>query len=378
MTIASRWTPPIRRAGGVLLCRVAGVPVVLAPSWWLGAIVITVLYAPMVSRLLPDSGAVASVLLAMAGAVVLGLSVLVHELGHCLVALYLGLPVRRVRLHLLGGVSEIVRTPRKPSHEAVVAAAGPGVSVVLALVAGAGWAVLPPGGALWLLAAQTAVVNGAVAVSNLLPGLPLDGGRLLRAVVWGLTGRRSVGTRVAVVGAGVVALGLMWWAVLGMAAGVPDRWPRLGVCTVMACFVVVGAGGELTAQRRRWWPAGLRVADLVRPVLQLPAESPVADALAASAGRGVVLVRADGLAAGLLDQRAAQRLAAVSPLAPAAGASEPIRPETVLLESEPDEEVVERVNTTAAWQFLVVDEGGRPAGVLCRQDLRAALGRCEG
>jgi hypothetical protein len=144
---------------------------------------------------------------------------------------------------------------------------------------------------------------------------------------------------------------------------------------MMAWFVVAGTGGELAAERRREWPAGLRLADLVLPVLQLPAESPVCDALTASAGRGVVLVRADGVAAGLLDHRAAQRLAAASPLAPAEAAAEPITAETVLLDSEPGEEVVARVNTTAGRQFLVVDADGRPAGVLRRKDLRAALGR---
>jgi hypothetical protein len=117
----------------------------------------------------------------------------------------------------------------------------------------------------------------------------------------------------------------------------------------------------------------LLLADLVRPVLQLPAESPVADALGASAGRGVVLVRADGVAAGLLDWDTAQRLALSSPLSPAEQAAEPIRPETVLLDSEHGEEIIERVRETAAWQFLVVDAEGRPSGVLRREDLKAAL-----
>ena len=108
-------------------------------------------------------------------------------------------------------------------------------------------------------------------------------------------------------------------------------------------------------------------------MLQLPAESPVADALAASAGRGVVLVRADGVAAGLLNQMAAERLAASAPHAPAEQAAEPIRAETVLLDAEPGEEIAERVRAAAAWQFLVVDGDGRPAGVLYREDLRAAL-----
>ncbi|MEU4741696.1 site-2 protease family protein, partial [Actinosynnema sp. NPDC023658] len=115
--------------------------------------------------------------------------------------------------------------------------------------------------------------------------------------------------------------------------------------------------------------------ELVRPVLQLPAESPVSGALTASAGRGVVLVRADGVAAGLLDREMAARLASTSPHAPAEQAAVPIRPETVLLENETGAEVVERVHGTAAWEYLVVDLEGRPAGVLRREDLKAALNR---
>ncbi len=78
------------------------------------------------------------------------------------------------------------------------------------------------------------------------------------------------------------------------------------------------------------------------------------------------------MAVGLLDEDAARKIAEQSPLTPAEAAAEPIRPETVLLDSEPTDEIAEQVRTTAAWQFLVVDEEGRPAGVLRRQDLRAA------
>jgi hypothetical protein len=152
----------------------------------------------------------------------------------------------------------------------------------------------------------------------------------------------------------------------------------MGVCALTAWFVVSGARGELAADQRRTWPEGLVLADLVRPVLQLPAESPVADALSAAAGRGVVLVRADGVAAGLLDPVAAERLAERSPMAPAEQAAEPIRPESVLLDSEPGEDIAERVQETPAWQFLVVDGEGRPAGVLHREDLRARLARLPG
>jgi Zn-dependent protease len=370
--MTTRWGDSAGR-DGVLLFRFGGVPVLLSPSWWIGSIAVVILYAPLVNRFLPDAGPVVSITLAMAFAVLLGASVLAHELGHCLVALRLGLPVRRVRLFLLGGLSEISRTPRRPAHEGAVAVAGPAVSVLLAAVCGLALLVIPSGGPVWLLIVECAFANVAVAVFNLLPGLPLDGGRMLRAGVWALTGRRVAGTRAAVAGGWVVAGLLVIWALWGLATESPDRWLRLGVCAITAWFVVEGAGGELAHEQRRTWPPGLLLSDLVSPILQLPAESPVASALTAAAGRGVVLVRADGVAAGLLDRVAAERLAERTPMAPAENAAEPIRPESVLLDSEPGEDIVERVLETAAWQFLVVDQDGRPAGVLRREDLRAAL-----
>lgn len=361
--------------GGLLLFRVQDVPVLLAPSWAVGSLIVIVLYEPMVTRLLPEASAPTAWILSVVSAVLLGLSVLAHELGHCVVALRLGLPVRRVRLFLLGGLSEVGRTPREPRQEGLVAAAGPVVSMILAAFCGMLLLAVPAGGVAWLLVVECAVANVAVGLFNLLPGLPLDGGRMLRAGVWALTGTRARGTKAAVAGGGIVAAGLVIWAVMGLVSGTDDRWLRLGVCVVTAWFVVMGAGGELSAEGNRSWPEGLVITDLVRPVLQLPAESPVSDALAASAGRGVVLVRADGVAAGLLDESEAQRLAGVSPQAPAERAAEPIRAETVLLSSEPGEDIAERVRETPAWQFLVVDDEGRPAGVLRREDLRAALAR---
>ncbi|MBE9373531.1 site-2 protease family protein [Saccharopolyspora sp. HNM0983] len=359
--------------GGLLLGRIAGVPVLLSPSWWVGAVLIVLLYTPLVARILPQAGVWLSALLAAMFTVLLAGSVLLHELGHCIAALRLGLPVRRIRLFLLGGISEISRTPARPGQEGLVAAAGPAVSVVLAAVTGLGWFALSPGGAVWLLVAQTCVANLAVAVFNLLPGLPLDGGRMLRALTWRLSGHRGAGTTAGVVGAGGVAAGLLIWAMLGLLHDAEDQWLRLGVCLLMAWFVVAGAGAERSAEQRRGRPSGIELGELVRPVLQLPAESPVGDALLAAAGRGVVLVRADGIAVGLLDQTSAERLATHTPYEPAERAAEPVGPETILLDTDPPDEVVERVQDVLAWQFLVIDQQGRPSGVLRREDLRSAL-----
>jgi len=362
-------------AGGLLVGRLWGIPVLLAPSWWIGALVVTALYAPLVTELLPGVGAGTAVLLAATLAALLGTSVLLHELGHCAVALQLGVPVLRVRLFLLGGFSELARRPAGPRDEGLIALAGPAVSVLLAVAAGAGWWVLEPGGALWLLVAEIAVANAAVGVFNLLPGLPLDGGRVLRSMVWAATGRRGTGTTAAVVGAGFVAVGLLLWAMSGLLTGSSDAWLRAAVGVLLAWFVVSGASDEVAAERAARWPDELAPADLVRPVLQLVAESPVADALVAAAGRGVVLVRADGVAAGLLDLPRAERLAAHAPLSPAERAAEPIRPESVVLASESGEEVLARVRGGAARQFLVIDGDGRPAGVLHRDDVHRAVAR---
>ncbi|WP_020497788.1 site-2 protease family protein [Sciscionella marina] len=359
--------------GGLLLFRVRGVPVLLSATWWVGSLLIVALYTPIVQRILPGTGLLAAALFAVTFAVLLGISVLLHELGHCVVALRLNMGVRRMRLSLLGGATEVVRSPRRPAQEGLVAVAGPVVSLALAAVFAALLLVVPYGGPAWLLIIECAVANLAVGVFNALPGLPLDGGRILRAGVWALTGRRTLGTKIAVAGAAAISVALLAWAIAGLLANSEDRWLRLAVCALTAWFVIAGAREELDSEVRSVWPAGLTLGELVRPVLQLPAESPVADALAASAGRGVVLVRADGIAAGLLDETRAQQLAAHSPQAPAERAAESVGAGNVLLDSEDGEDIIERVRTTAAWQFLVLDEHGRPSGVLHRADLRTAL-----
>jgi Zn-dependent protease len=373
--VATR-TARIRSAdeiGGLLLFRLRGVPVLLAPSWWVGSVILTLLTAPLVGRLLPGTSGLASIGLATAFALLLGASVLAHELGHCLVAMKMNIPVHRLRLFLLGGLSEVGRTPRQPGQEGWVAAAGPAVSLLLAVVFGAGILVTPDGGPIRLLVVGCAVANASVAAFNLLPGLPLDGGRILRAGVWAITGKRGIGTKAAVVGGAGVAIGLMVWALTGLVAGTVYEWLLLAVCVLTAWFVVVGASSELAAEHRHSWPDGMTLAEVTRPILQLPAESPVGDALFAAAGRGVVLVREDGLAVGLLDELAAQELIRHSPGAYAEEAAQPIRPDTVLFDSETGEDIIDRVRETAAWQFLVVNDEGKPAGVLRREDLNAAL-----
>ena len=134
-------------------------------------------------------------------------SIVLHELGHSLVAQALGIRVRSITLFLFGGVALLESEPRKPMHEVGIALAGPAMSVALAgvfsVLAGAvGEASLGGAGLAWL-----ARVNLALGVFNLAPGFPLDGGRVLRGVLWAATGSFARATRIASrSGAGIAAL----------------------------------------------------------------------------------------------------------------------------------------------------------------------------
>ena len=108
--------------------RIAGIPGPISPSWFLVAAVITVAFAPIVRQRLPESGSGAFAI-ALTFAVLLYASVLFHEISHALTARALGLPVRGITLHFLGGYNEIERNAPTPGRDLVVSAAGPLVSL---------------------------------------------------------------------------------------------------------------------------------------------------------------------------------------------------------------------------------------------------------
>lgn len=355
------------------MARIGGIPILLSPSWLISILVMVVFAAPVVADVVPGTSGAASLAVAVALAVLLGLSVLAHELGHCLAARACGIPVIRVRVYLLGGVSELGRAPSGPGQDAGVAAAGPGVSALLAVLAGLLVGSFPAHTLGWLIAIQVALANGIVAIFNLLPALPMDGGHVLRAMVWKATGRRPYGTIAAAVGGGLVAVALAVWAVWALTGSGPAALLQGLIAAATAVFVGVGAFAEWRSDQGPTWPPELEIRSLARPVLQLPAEVPVALARQAAAGRSVILTGQDGAAVGLLDDAAAAGLAFRTPGAPAAHAAQPLSPETVVLPDDSTEEIVERVRGTAATHFLLVGADGRPRGVLLRADVNRIL-----
>ncbi len=188
---------PTRRATwfsrhrGVPLFSVLGIRIVADYSWFLiVALIAGTLTLGWFPTELPGRGTLQYVILGIITAFFFFASVLVHELSHSVVAVLSGIPVRRITLFLFGGVAEITKEPADPRTELKVALAGPATSAVLAAIF---WSIVVlmgdstgrPG--LQLAFFYLAFANTALLVFNLLPGLPLDGGRVLRAVVWAVT-----------------------------------------------------------------------------------------------------------------------------------------------------------------------------------------------
>jgi len=351
------------------------VPIVVAPSWVLSVAVIVALGIPVVSQVVPGTGTGIAVAVSMVLGAGLGASVLVHELGHCLAARALGMEVIGVRLYLLGGVSELARVPGSPRDEAIIAGAGPAVSAVLA---GAFWLAgqaTDSGTVGWLLVLLLALSNLVVALFNLLPALPLDGGRVLRAGVWRASGNRRAGTTAAVIGGYVLAVLLAVWAVvLIIDAGTAGLLPA-GIAVAMALFVAVGASAERQQHGHSPWPPEVSIRSLAHPVTELPTETPVVLALEAATDRAVILTEADGVVRGLLDVSAARALAGRDPQAPASLVARPLSPESIVLADDDPAEIAERSRRSTDPAFLLVDDAGRPAGVLRREDIAAAANR---
>jgi Zn-dependent protease/CBS domain-containing protein len=203
----------------VHLLSIFGIPINVNASWvFIYALITWTLAVGYFPRQLPGLEPVAYWANGLLAALLLFASVLIHELAHSLVAIGNGLTVRGITLHLLGGVSQLDDEPPDPRTEFLMAAAGPLASLALALVLSLARI---PVDAPWGDAILTYLmyVNVAVGVFNLIPGFPLDGGRLLRAVVWRSTGDFARATATASrVGRGV-AIGLVvlgtWQAFTG-------------------------------------------------------------------------------------------------------------------------------------------------------------------
>ncbi len=178
----------------VRLGRVFGIPVEVNLSWLvIFGLVTYSLGASYFPRVSGAEGATAALYYAVGAvtAILFFASILLHELCHALVARAQGGHVDKITLFIFGGVAEIEEEPKSPGREFLMAAAGPGMSLLVAAASFFGYVTAVASGAEWFVWAPLeylALINAFVAGFNLLPGFPLDGGRVLRSILWGITG----------------------------------------------------------------------------------------------------------------------------------------------------------------------------------------------
>jgi Zn-dependent protease len=366
------------RGSGLLMGRLFGVPIYVAPTWFLIAALITVVFAPSVdARLGLGAG---SYLVSLAFAVLLYLSVLVHELSHSVVALRFGLPVRRISLYLLGGVSEIEREPETPGREFAVAIAGPVLSLALAGVGYALAMVLDPDTVLGFLALELTIANFIVGIFNLLPGLPLDGGRVLQAAVWKVTGHRTTGLLAAGwVGRGVAVLVVAIPLLVSLAGR-----GRIGLFTILwgaliATFIWSGATQAIQTARVRERLPTLRTRTLTRRALPVTADVPLAEALRrahADGSRALVVVDGEGRPAALVNEAAVTATPEQRrPWVTVGGLARSLGPGLVINADLEGEDLVRAMQATPATEYLVVEPTGEVYGVLSTSDVDAVFAR---
>ncbi|MEV0153959.1 site-2 protease family protein [Micromonospora sp. NPDC050686] len=248
------------------LGRVAGVPV--GVNWSVLVIFLLIAWALSASqfpRAYPGRSLVEYWAAGLAAAVVFFLGLLAHEVSHSVVAKRNGIQVEGITLWLFGGVSELKGEARDPGAELRIAGVGPLVSLLIGAIFGAIALVLSLAGVHGLLLgslAWLAGINVLLAIFNILPAAPLDGGRLLRAAVWKATGDR---TKASVVAAragrilGVVLIGLGLWQFIA-GAGVGGLWLAL-----IGWFLIGAAGVEERQARMGGTLRGIRVADVMTP-----------------------------------------------------------------------------------------------------------------
>jgi Zn-dependent protease len=380
----------MRSGGSIQLARVFGIRVGATPSWFFVLFLLIYLLTGYFGDVLSGSDSQA-LLTAVAAAVLFEVSIVVHEIGHAVVARRYDIGIAGIDLWFFGGLAKLEREPDTPGREFAVAIAGP---VVTALVVGAcvGISALTgtessfihsatltddtrtPGTALlgWL-----ATVNVFLFAFNMIPAYPLDGGRIAKAIAWKVTGDRNRGLRAAArVGLGfaylLIGLGVF---LLFSGDGFDGIW-----FAVLGWFMAQSARGAVVASSFHERIEGVTVGDLMDPhPVTMPGTTTVLDAREAWFDRyrwpWFAVVDEDGRYRGVLDEAAIDEALAAG--RPALGVAEVLQDgagddfridERAPLESLLASEPLRRLGA-----LMVVDAEGRLRGVVTVEQVRRAV-----
>lgn len=365
-----------RPPGSIRIGRIAGADVLVNSSWFLVALLIAVLVAPRVEQVQPGLGSWKYVA-GLAFAVLLYFSVLLHEASHALVAQRFGYRITSITLHFLGGMTAIEGETRRPRQEFWIAVVGPLTSIAIGLGAVALWGLTPEG----LARAGVeglAAANLFIGVLNLLPGLPFDGGRVLRSAVWALTADAHRGSVVAAWGGRIIALLILAFPFAQSSLlGVRPTLLDFALVGVLALFLWSGATASLQHARLMARLPALAARPLARRTVAVPSELPLAEAVRRaqeqSAGSIVTLDLA-GQPVGLVNESALLAVPAERrPWMPVSAVARTLEPGLVLPAHLAGEDLIRAVGRRPAEEYLLVDPDGTIQGVLSTADLDRAF-----
>ena len=372
-----------RPPGAVLMGRPFGVPVYVTPTWFLITALITWIFGGQIDVVLPGLGA-ARYLVALFFALAFYGSVLVHELAHTVVALRYRLPVRRIMLQFFGGVSEIEKEAETAGREFWLAFSGPLLSLVLGALFLGGMQLVEAGTVPGVLLAALMLSNVVVAAFNLLPGLPLDGGRMLRAVVWKVTGSSMAGTVTAAWVGKLLALCVL----VGMPTLAVYQAPTAGMTSllvdavlgaVLAAIIWNGAGGSVRVARLRERLPELRARSLARPVVSVSYDTPLAEALRrvdVEGAGGLVISDGRGEPVALVREQAVRTIPEHRrPWTAVGSVARELEPGLRIAAELVGEELLDALRATPAGEYLVVESDGGLVGVLAAHDVELAFAR---
>lgn len=368
-------TTPARREG-IPLGRIAGIPVILAYSWFVIAAFTVIVYGPVLRENNPALG-VTAYTVAFAYAILLLISVLVHELAHALTAKIYGWPTQKIVLNLWGGHTQFENFTATPGRSVLVALAGPAANFALA---GGAWLVLS-GASLPSVAELLTNIfmwaNLLIGIFNVLPGLPLDGGRIVESAVWKATGSQAKGT-VAAGWAGrviVVALGF-WFLARPVLAGETPELSLLMITVLVGGFLWMGASASIQQGTMRGRLHLVNAAALARPAVGIPNTSTVADVLRLSPTGvpAVVVCGPDGRPQAVVD---APAVAAVPPHAtsstPVTAVSYALGAGAHVPEWSKGQELIQYLGQLEGQEYAVVDHRGTVTGLLAQDVVVAAI-----
>lgn len=371
MTTRAPAMEPEESGHGVRIARIGGVPVYLAPSWFVIAVVIVAIVAWPVLRSRPLFG----LAVGLTQALLLLVSVLVHEGAHALAARAYGMHVLRIVANVWGGHTSFQAPRGTPGPMAAVAAAGPLANAALALVSYAALQATT-GEVSGRVFTGLLIINGSLAVLNILPGMPLDGGQVLESLVWKLTGDRNKGSVAAGwTGRGVAVLVVLWFIGRpllrgeGVGLGPDSIW-----ALVIGSILWTGASESIRRGRALASLDRVTVADVMERAVYLPPDTPVGAAI--SHPDAVVTTDERGLPCLVLLSATGETPVDIDPSAPLRSAVTRVPDENVV-ETRPEsgiERVLGAIQATGV-PAVVLTSGGQPYGVAHARLVNAALSR---